>query len=389
MRGMLYDMIHTGIYGTISLFACGFALLYYALLCGIAFFYNHFHKKFNLAGIKRFQEKNGNTRKIHLKIIFGFLALGAVMFVLFLFKEWKVKEQDYDYIRTEMGEEISLDSLFLDEPQVELEDDEDLRKLHIKMESPMTEITKIEIDKRVDVFSTVYQEPDTESRKSTETKEFQGNGLEINGVKSEEFRNYLNEYEEWNAAFADSGLSSDLYQSSRAARDMLEVGRSECSDDELLAIGAEAVYRSERFLEYGNWNVNTEEAPVIVERKDVLFLNSKVFYQLYQESEIRAELKMYSNEFLINAYVCMFLAEEVVSKEDVEYAEVNYYLGNIGEKMLGKVSKEDSFYKDTKEDSLKYYNEALSCLRNKPDYYDKESNMENNCRKGITTLKNS
>lgn len=394
MREILCEMVHNSIWGTISLIAGGFTLLYCALFMGLRYIWNHYHKKYELSKLKRILAKNGAIRKVHFIIPMTAFVICVVTFVLFLFKDRRVEHQDYNYIQTEMAEQKSLDILFLNEIQIELNDNKDIRRLHISIGSPMTEITEKEIEKRTAIFAAIYQVeikmPDQDIKLDSEAEEdILETGLKISGMKPEEFMKYQKEYEEWSTLFTNRGWSSDLYQMSRAARDMLEVGHSECNDEELLKIAAEAVYRSESFLEYGNWNINTKKNPVIIEPKDILFYNGKVFYQLYLEAGLRDELKEYRNDFIVNAYVCMFLAGEEFAENDTAYAKVNYYIGNIREKMLSEIPMEDLFYKEIIKDALEHYEIALSSLKNRPDYYDKEDNMEKNCHDGISTLNNN
>ena len=396
MREILYDMIHNSIWGIISLIAGGFLLLYCALFMGLRYIWTHYHQQYDLSKLKGILAKNenGEIRKIHSVIFVTALILCIVMFVLFLFKDWRAEHQDYNYIKTKMAEHKSLSILFLNEIQIELNENADMRKLHIAIGSPMTEITEKEIKNRIDIFKTIYHDGAktsvTDINPASETEEdMQENGLQITGTKSELFMKYHDEYEKSSTLFTDKELPSDLYQMGRSARDMLEVGRSECDDEELLKIAAEAVYRSECFLGYDTPNVNTEENPVIIEAKDVLFNNGKVFYQLYLEAETREELKEYRNDFIVNAYVCMFLAGEEITENDTAYAKVNYYIGNTREKMLSEISIEDLLYKEIARDASEHYEIALISLKNRPDHYDKESNMKKNCQNGIQTLGNN
>lgn len=411
MWEILYDMVHNSIYGNISLITGAFPLLYYALFGGLYLIWKHYQEKYDLSRLKKFLAKNWSIRKriFLIAVIAG--GVSIVTFVLFLFKDFRVEHKRYNYIQTEMAEQKSVDILFLNEIQIELNEDENsnenealnekqvelnkcMQKLHITAESPITEITDDEIQNRIAIFIDIYQaETKTsgiDSKTDTETEdEGQETKLKLNGEKSEKFSKYQDEYEDWSDSFASSGSPSELYQISRTARDMLEVGRNECDYEELLKIAAEAVYRSECFLECDNRNVNTEKEPVIIEAKDILFYNGKVFYQLYMEAENRKEIKEYRNDFIVNAYVCMFLAGKMITKNDDEYAKVNYYIGNTREKMLTEIPTEDEFYKENIKDGLVHYRIALDCLLKRPDYYDKESNMEKNCQDGINTLNGS
>ena len=392
IQEILYDMVHNSIYGIIALITGVFPLLYYALFGGSYLIWKHYHKKYDLSRLKRILAKNWRIRKKIFFIAVISLVIGIVTFLLFLFKDFRVEHKRYNYIQTKMAEQKSVDILFLNEKQVEL--NKCMQKLHITAESPITEITEDEIKNRTAIFTDIYQTEtktlDIDNMTDTETEdEGQEAKLKLNGEKSEIFSKYQDEYEDWSDSFASSDSPSELYQMSRTARDMLEVGRCECDNEELLKIAAEAVYRSECFLEYDDRNVNTEEKPIIIEAKDILFYNGKVFYQLYLEAENRKELKEYRNDFIVNAYVCMFLAGEEITENDTEYAKVNYYIGNTREKMLNEIPTEDVFYKENIKDGLVHYRIALNCLEKRPDYYEKESNMKKNCENGIETLKNS
>lgn len=393
MREILYDMIHNSMYGTIALIAGGCLLFYCALFLGAGIVWRCYYQKKDLSCLKRILMKGNKIRNIHYVIVGVALLICVVMFILFLFKDWRVEHQHFQYIQTHMAEQKSLDILFSNEIEIEINDNKELRKLHIAIGSPTAEITETEIEKRIEVFTGIYQaeienaNAGIESDFETEAG-MQENKWNISGTKSNIFVKYLEEYYYWSKLFTKSRLPSDLYQSSRAARDMLEVGRFQCNDEELLEIAAEAVYRSELFLEYGSPNINTEDNPVMIEKKDVLLNNGKVFYQLYTEAETREELMLYRNDFIMNAYVCMLLAGDEVTEGDVQYAKVNYYIGNTGETMLSRVSNE-ALYEKIRKDASEHYKKALRGLDSRPDYYDKEHNMAENCRNGISTLDNS
>lgn len=406
MGEILYDMVHRSWYGTIALIVGGLPLLYYALFWGLVCFWKFYNKKYDLRRLKEFLARNWKIKTIFFRISVILWIICIVMFVLFLFKDWRVEHKKYNYIPTKMAEQKSLDVLFINEIQIDVDEIRDLhetqtelkkneimQKLHAVAESPMTKITEEEIKNRIDIFAARYRvetkATDINIDLDIGTEEEIKIELKQNSKKSETFLKYWEEYEDWSESFTNNDLSSDLYQMSRAARDMLEVGRLECDDEELLEIAAEAVYGSEIFLERGDWNVNTRDNPVIIETKDVLFHNGKVFYQLYSEAETREELKQYRNEFIVNAYVCMFLAGEIITENDIEYAKVNYYIGNIREKMMSAIPTEDLFYRDNINEALCHYRIALDSLENRPDYYDKENNMKENCQAGINTLNNS
>ena len=391
---MLYDLIHNSIWGTISLISGGFAVLYAVLYIGLGL-YNYYYYRKSKCSLKIltkiYTKKDGKARKIHFVVWITDFLICIITFVLFLFMDFETVNQDYSYIRTSMAEQKKIEMLFEVEETVELNENEDMRKLHIEIDSPLMKITEEEIEDRIILFGGIYKVgteiPNKNIKLDSKTAEqMQELRTKVNGMKSAAFSEYQEEFEAWSTLFENMNLPSDLYQSSRAARDMIEVGRSECDGEELLRTAAEAVYRGEIFLGYENRNINTEEVPVIIEADDMLFYNGKVFYQLYLEAETREELNVYKKEFIVNAYVCMVLAEKAITEEDAMYAMVNYYIGNIEELMLEEILEEDSFYGEIVQKALEHYRIALSCLENRPDYYDKEWNMQKNCQDGIVTL---
>ncbi|MCM1253682.1 MAG: hypothetical protein NC321_12740 [Clostridium sp.] len=390
MRGMLYDMIHS-VWGMTALIAGGFTVSYCVFYIGLGLYYcwNKCCRERTLRGLRNFLVKNKHVRKEHCIIINIFLGVCILAFVIFIFKDWRVESHKYNYIHTSMAEQKNLNTLFSDETQVRIEEKEYIGKLHIEL--PIVEITEERISMREAAFAEIYRggtlQPNLNVKSDLMTEEdMQRIRLAVNEMRSITFEEYQTEYEAWCTLFENIGLPSDLYQSSRAARDMLEVGRLQCDDTELLEIAAEAVYRGEQFLSYENRNINTKDAPVIIEVKDMLFYNGKVFYQLYLETETREELKKYQKDFIVNAYVCMVLAEKMMTEEDIEYAKVNYYIGNIGEKMLNEILRDNSIYIQIANEAKAHYETALSSMEKRVDYYDKESNMEKNCYDGITTL---
>lgn len=52
---------------------------------------------------------------------------------------------------------------------------------------------------------------------------------------------------------------------------------------------------------------------------------------------------------------------------------------------MSAIPTEDLFYRDNINEALCHYRIALGNLENRPDYYDKENNMKENCRAGINT----
>lgn len=392
MREILYDMTHNSIWGKIALIFSVSYVLYFVLYCIFSLFRKKNTKVRNWRKLGKIL-KITKPKDTHFFIICGII---IISFIMFFICDWRVEHHEYDYIRTVLAEQTDLETLFTKELKEEhknneFESKEYMEKLHISEENPMAEITEENIEDRRKLFENIYQTGKKESGNdknynNTVTSWLQEIRDEVTNKKSVTVEEYIEEYEKWDILFDHYGLSSDLYQSSRAAKDALVKWDSSVSEEEMLEIAGDAIYKSEHFLEYEDRNIHKEGESIIIGIKDIAFSNGKVYSQLYTKSQDEEEIKKYDKEFLVNAYVSMVYAEKNISEKDVDYAKINYYIGDICEKMLDEISNEDKFYIETAKEALEHYRIASESLKMNPSYYKKESNMQQNIENGINKL---
>ena len=115
-------------------------------------------------------------------------------------------------------------------------------------------------------------------------------------------------------------------------------------------------------------------------------MNGKLYLHLAICAGAGEEEKDYANCFLVEAYKCIEQGQHQIDMQNKMYALLTYYLGNIGEKMLWKISKEDDLYMLVGNNALENYQKALKLIEDDPNFYVKEENMEINLKNGISTL---
>ncbi len=388
IREILYDMIHNSIWGKAALGLSAIYVLYFAVYCVLGLLHKKYYRVYDLRKWRKFLKKSVPKKK-HIVIIGGVIFIFFIMFLIF---DWRVEHQEHDFISNALAEQTDLEVLFTKELKEEnevseFESKEYIERLHISEENPMMEITKNKIEDRYKLFESIYQIGGKESgNNKTITSWLQKIREEVTNRKSVTLEEYIEEYEKWDILFEHYGLSSDLYQSSRSAKDALVKWDYSVSEEEMLEIAGDAIYKSEHFLEYKDRNIHEEGESIIIGIKDIAFSNGKVYSQLYMKSQNVAEIKQNDKELLVNAYVSMVYAEKEISEEDIDYAKVNYYIGDICEKMLGEISSEDILYIEIAKEALQHYEIALDSLKMNPGYYAQERNMQKNIENGINKL---
>lgn len=393
MREILYDMIHNSIWGKEALGFGVLYILYFAVYCVLCSLYKKYYKVRDLRKWKRTLKKIV-PKKTHIITICGVVFFFFIMFLLF---DWRVEHHEYNYCHIALAEQTDSDVLFRKELKKEyekskFESEEWIGQLHISEENPMVEITKENIEDKYELFESIYQIGEKESgngKKNDETTRWlQELRKEVTNKKSVTLEEYIEEYKKWDILFEYYGLSSDLYQSSRSAKDALVKWDSSVSEKEMLEIAGDAIYKSECFLKYKDRNIHEEGESIIVGIKDIAFSNGKVYSQLYMKSQKEEGMKKYDKEFLVNAYVSMVYAEKEISKEDIDYAKINYYIGDICEKMLDEISNKDEWYIEVAKEALEHYEIAWESLKLKVGYYKQEHSMRKNIENGINRLEN-
>lgn len=257
-------------------------------------------------------------------------------------------------------------------------------KLH-----PQMIITKVLIDYYQTELSSFYQNGANAAETPIapdDPQEYSDKRMQVKDVEADNAADYLIEFGLWNYLYQYSGQPVDLYQSQRSLRDALDKGGYEDSEDLLLKT-AEIVYRSEKFLTYGDRNINPEKEAIYINAEDIAFENGKLYDKLVDRLSIigSVEEQQYSNSYLVIAYVLMHHAEELMEEENEKYAVVCYYIGNIGEQILSRISKESSIYAEIGDEVLAYYRKAKMLLESGREY-KKEAGMSKNIENGIDTV---
>ena len=413
---MLHDMANS-IFGIIALLAGFLCVSYIAIFMLAGFYYkkNKGNRKLRkkIKKIKSILTKEGKIRKIHLTIGAVLSAVSVLCGLLFLVFDWRYADTEYKYVKNKIATQKEISELFKisqenevvqsGEEQNEAEGGEDshrlsdvpeevLIKLHIlgegtpeitessisyyeKMTIPFYRMGNLTVDSNVEL---------DEDTLHTMRETRQG----IEELDSNSLDDSLSLFQKWDILYQNNHSPRCLYHSARAARDVVEIGHYELETGNLVNMAAEAIYRDEEFLKYGAINLNSVEEPVIMDVHDMAFYNGKTYYQLYVEAANRVELKKYRNDFLLLAYACMCRAEEEITQDHVDYARVQYYMGNISERMVCEISrdKEDELYREMGKSAMQHYKCAMDSIVARENYYSCESRMYTNTLRGINTV---
>lgn len=329
----------------------------------------------------------GHFREIHIVILAAVLLICIGNGIGFAAWERNVEENRYVFLYTSLGTQTDSEVLFLKQETEIWKEKEYAQKLHILEEKNYTEITEENVYYYQILLKDAYQEGEKSCKLVEDSSAMAILREEVQGKKSNTLDEYKEEFAGWNKLYENSGRPKDLYHCGRTGGDILEVGISRLTDDELWEYSSAAVYDKEIFLQYKDRNINTAEIPVIREIKDIAFLNAKVYYQLAEQAVVRERFRPYRNDFWMLAYTCILEAEDEVTEADKDYVKVNYYAGNIEEKMLNYIPSGTPFYATIGESALEHYSIVLEGLEKNPGYYDIEENMQKNTEDGIRTLK--
>lgn len=314
--------------------------------------------------------------------------------IIFIFCDWRVDKHKRIYLDSPLAEPKDSDILFekdTDAIDAEWMQVEYMQKLHLPENEIVSDITLEKIEARMEQFDAIYQTGNKASgndRKYSpeKNKELENIRNVVSSMSAKNQDDYKREFEYWCELYKYYEYPSDIYQCSRAARDVLEVAHGTLDDQELLKFASESIYYSENFLGYANRNVSSKNHPIIKEVDDIAFNNGKVYYQLYLEAKKRQQLGKYDKEFLLSAYACMKQAEEEMAEDNVNYALVTYYIGNICELMAMEMPTDNEYYKKIVAESMNYYTKALECVEKIDNYYNEEINMRQNISDGLKTV---
>lgn len=286
--------------------------------------------------------------------------------------------QEYIYIQTELASQKEINILFSQEvaDDDEWKESETLLKLHVEEGFVNTEISQGMLDYYEELFSGIYKNG---------TKKELGKGMDLIEVKTSIVDNeYIKEANDWKSLFDTNKNSSCFYHYGRALNDAA-MTINEISFMDRLEIAAYAISVEEEFLSYYDRNINDDE-PVIINVENISLMNGKLYLHLAICAGAGEEEKDYANCFLVEAYKCIEQGQHQIDMQNKMYALLTYYLGNIGEKMLWKISKEDDLYMLVGKNALENYQKALKLIEDDPNFYVKEENMEINLKNGISTL---
>lgn len=206
-------------------------------------------------------------------------------------------------------------------------------------------------------------------------------------IGNEKAFGFINEFKNYNRSYQESKNLGALYQSGRAIGDALE---QNCFWEwrEALFLGSEAVKRTELFLSLKKQNRNRIRDERHISAKDIAFNNGKTYSNLADISCVDSENgREYYRTFLILAYVHMLVCEMRINRENVDYAIVQYYLGNIGERILKNGNLEKTFESWMLKSSKEHYENALTAFEKGKKDYHREKNICKNIRNGLDTLK--
>ena len=379
----------------------GFPALY-ILLCII--YRCAFNKKESKRSIKikKCLKKILGCKKVFAVSIAFFATAAVSEFVKIVWKPMEeVHHDEYEYIRNSLAEQMDINILFDKDfmaVKIDLAEDSEwkgmayLKKMHVMVDSDETGITEKRVKAYYDLIDTIYINGDKNEIEGMDGEA----GYEIKvKIQNQAIKDYLQEAENWKGKFDNDMQPAYLYQYSRSLRDALTVENADMETLEILGIAAESIVCGEKFLKYGDRNINGREVEIHVNADDIAFFNGKVYYLLAEKisKNIEAEAK-WGEEFWMLSFACMCKADGLITENDPKYALINYYIGNIAERMMPKIAAKQGkseYYFDMREIALEHYIIAKKALeRSKIDndvIYDEEKGMVENIENGIRTVK--
>lgn len=299
------------------------------------------------------------------------------------------------YKETELAKKTEVDILFAHNNNTDYKRKVQLQRLHVKEDfvGIDKELSFSMIESYKEELGTIYEnnhpvdyvEVDTIDIELVEEIKDSSYCLENDKAVS-----FLEEYRDNDTVYRNKKSAAALYQSGRAVKDVLEVsGDRNLELDEIFYLASEAVSREEKFLQYKDRNINPGSESIILQVEDIAFMNGKIYYRLAKFCMgNQGEKEQYVNSFFSLAYVCMQKSQEEMSirENHKDYAIVEYYLGNIGELMVGRVKRDGDIYGWLLEKSKQHYEKANDLIQNGSGFYREEKNMRKNIQKGLETL---
>lgn len=266
-----------------------------------------------------------------------------------------VERRDYVYHQLAIGSQTPVDELFKTQSQ-DLPADSNqvyLEMLHLTPEDRHYHVGKTGLDHFRETLQRVYSEQTTTMNleETPDKKLIQDTQIQkiITG-SDEAHENLLN--------FKSSGCEDweCLYQFANTLYGDWDQKKIECDE---LVMAAVIVKGNEAYLFGRDLDAITGESekhPAAY----VQFVNGKAYYKLASGLDILPE---YQNSFWMMSYAYMEQAEQNTEPDDEQYAIIQYYLGNIGYRLLERVGKDDSeFFQDMRNLTVKHLTEARNCL---------------------------
>lgn len=287
------------------------------------------------------------------------------------------------YIKTSLASQTGTDVLLSQEPN---KDDnwiksESISQLHIKEGFVKKEISQEMFDYYEGIFSEIC--------KNGKKMQLDENGRR--NIKEEEYfsmnTKYIQEAKKWKKSYDREGVLGCLYHYGRSLNEAAMTFEDMPFMDRL-EIAADSVSIEEEFLSCSDRNINAGgDTPVIINAEKISLMNGKLYLHIAICAEAgNEEEKGYANCLLVEAYKCIEQGRFQISMGNKRYALLTYYQGNIGERILGKISKEDDLYNVLGQKALENYKSSLELIENNPHFYKKEANMKKNLKRGISTL---
>lgn len=361
----------------IGLLAC---LAAFVILCFLGFFFIPPRYKCATRVFKNLFIRIKRVSKLYKYAVCLYVLCAAIAFWVNRFSLPEAGKQKTIYLQTELATQKEIELLFLQEFTDDdgWKESESLLKLHVEEGFINSAISKEMFDYYEELFSEIYKNgTKVELVKGADLK---GEAKNYSSLENE----YLKEADRWKSSYDLTQNSACLYQYGRALNDAAMTIRGVAFMD-MLEIAADAIFIEELFLSFNDRNINGNE-PIIMNVEDISFMNGKLYLHAAVSASAGGEEKEYENCLLVEAYTCIEQGLSQIDRQNDMYALLTYYLGNIGERMLWRIPKEDPLYQIIGNKVLKNYMEALELVEENPDFYVTEKNMQKNLKDGISTL---
>lgn len=316
---------------------------------------------------------------IPISLILSICSIGA-------YARFNVAADKYIYLKNELETQHSVNELFNEESieknEEKQEEENQANSLYIPKKFIDAPITDEMVDYFEEILSSVYVNGSLKSYDIPPT--IAQSGARYEHSKSGSIKEAVKFRDQYN----NSPNQASLYQYGRSMSEYQP--SNEDPFETVFEVVSESFNSLKAFLQYQNRNVNNSINPVVIDAYWVAFLEGKLFLRIGKFLAGDEKGAAFSNCLLVEAFVSFQIALDILDSMDTsntDYAKIAYYVGNAGETLLGRINRdEETLYNKIGFIALQGYEKARACYLTAPDYYEKESGIENHISAGIETL---